>query len=330
MFCKNCGSQVPDGIAFCAACGTPVPGAAAPAAVAAPAAAVAAPKKSKNNMIVLIAIIAAVAVLAGAVILIFSGGGAEGVAVDYVEAYLEGDIEKMLDLTAGEAQAFFEESWEDEDVLFEVLELNCEDAEAEGVNNINDFKTAYDAYAKMQEAEDKEYYKEILTTKVDVRLTEAMSDKELKAICEIVDDDSCEDFINPDLITEGQFVVVKVYVDGEKESDAWDAVVPVVKYDGSWKVLIVDGTPFQSPYVDGTYSWYSDDEDSDAYKRAIYNKEYAENIKKDNDKYIAMLTVERGAAKAADEWSEYDEKEYIEETTTKQTIQSGNYEDYDY
>ena len=25
MFCKNCGSQLPDGVAFCTACGTPVP-----------------------------------------------------------------------------------------------------------------------------------------------------------------------------------------------------------------------------------------------------------------------------------------------------------------
>ena len=24
MFCKNCGNQVPDGVAFCAACGTPL------------------------------------------------------------------------------------------------------------------------------------------------------------------------------------------------------------------------------------------------------------------------------------------------------------------
>ena len=325
MFCKNCGSQVPDGIAFCAACGTPVPGAAAPAAPAAPTyapAAPAAPKKGgKNNLVVLIAIVAAVAIIAGACILIFSGGGAEGVAVDYIEARLEGDIEKMLDLTAGEAQAFFEESWEDEDDLFEVLELNCEDADAEGVKNINDFKTGYDAFAKMVEAENKEYYKEILSTDVAVRLTEAMSDKELKAICEIVDDDSCEDFIDPDLITEGQFVVVKIYVDGEKTSDAWDVCVPVVKYDGDWKVLFISGTPFQAPYVSNTYSWYSDDEDSDAHKDAIYNKEYAENIKKDDDKRIAKLTVQRGMYKAMDNWDEDDEKYYIQQTS-KQTIQN--------
>ena len=49
MFCKNCGSQVPDGIAFCAVCGTPVAG-----AEAAPAAAEAAAPAEKTSFDVIL------------------------------------------------------------------------------------------------------------------------------------------------------------------------------------------------------------------------------------------------------------------------------------
>lgn len=323
MFCKNCGNQVPDGVAFCAACGTPVPVAAPvqPAEAAygyapvAPAAAPAAPanpsffavlwakirgfisfiataKTDKKALIALIAVIAAAATvitIIGGVLI--SGNSAKGVATKYVKAYLDGDIQKQLSLTAGKAKACFEANWEDEDDLFEVMEKDCDDADVDV--SINNFKQFYKAGKKYTKAEKLETYKKILTTKVAVRKVEKMSNKELDAIRELVDDDSCEDYINPDKIKDGQFVVVKVYIDGKEHSFAGDVVVPVVKYGGSWKVLDVAGnaTLICNPYSYDTYSWY-DDGDS---VTARYNEDYRDDY--DDDKEEAEEILEEAIDK---------------------------------
>lgn len=293
MFCKNCGSQVPEGVTFCAACGTPVVAAnAAPAAAAAPAAGF---KLDKSLLIKVVAGVAALALL----ILLFAavfGGGAKSVAKKYVKAEIEGDMKKGFSVMAGKYQKYFEEvvygddDYRDEE--FEWLEDACDEEDIEV--KIEKFGQYYKAYKKWTKVENKDYYGKNYKVKIEVRDVVDMKDKVVKAYQEVVDDDTCEEYIKAKKIKKGKFVVVKVIIDGSEETETRDVVVPVVKYGGSWKVL-------------NAYS-YIDDEDY----------EY------DEDKYEAFSTISKAASKAAGEddeddySSDYDYDYYYDE------------EDYDY
>ena len=101
MFCGKCGTQIPDGAAFCPSCGNAV---AAQPAVNQAETVTALPKKKVNtNTIVGIVAVAAV-VVAVAIILIsiFAGGGSgsgspEAVVEKYMEASLDFDIDRLLE-----------------------------------------------------------------------------------------------------------------------------------------------------------------------------------------------------------------------------------------
>ena len=160
MFCKNCGSQVPEGIAFCAACGTPVaaapaaaPVAAAPAASNPAQAAVAAVKN--NGTIKLIAIIAAIAIVLGLFIGLLGGGSPKSVAKKYVKACLEGDLKAQFSLEAGKMKKYFEEDG------WEVYKYSvASDMDMEDYDSFEDYEKAID---NIDEDDVFEYYEERLT-----------------------------------------------------------------------------------------------------------------------------------------------------------------------
>ena len=272
MFCKNCGSEVPEGIAFCAACGTPVAG--APAA-AAPAAA--APKADKSGLIKLIAIIAVIAVVAGLFIGLLGGGSPKSVAKDFVKASIEGDMKKQMSLMAGKSQKYFEKvATEDEDELFENMEDACDEEDIDvKINNFNQF---YKANKKYEKATNKDYYGKNYKVEVDVRDVIDMKEKVLDAYREMLDDDTCEEYINPDKIKKGKFVVVKVYIDGDEESDSYDTVVPVVKYKGSWKVL-----QYSLFLSDEDYEWGEDETEASMIISKAVSKARGDEVKEDED-----------------------------------------------
>lgn len=241
MFCKNCGNQVPEGVAFCAACGTPVtaaPAAAAPAyaAAAAPAAAPAAPKSDKSALIKLIAVIAAAAIVLGLLIALLGGGSAKSVAKKYVKAEIEGDMKAAYSLMVGKMQKYVEnEVYDDyEDELFEYMEEACDE---EDINvKINNWNQYYKAYKKLTKAEMNEQYGKGYKVTIEVRDIEDIRNSELEEIQEGYDDDDLEDYVNPDKIKKGKKVTVKVIIDGKEDTTTEDVVVYVVKYKGKWKV----------------------------------------------------------------------------------------------
>lgn len=114
MFCSNCGSQIADGSVFCPACGAQLnAGQPAPQAYSQtfpqqtytqpvygqPYAAAPAPKKKKTWLWFVLGGVALAAV-AVVLILVLGGGGPEGVAVDYYEAYIHQDIRGLIDNSA--------------------------------------------------------------------------------------------------------------------------------------------------------------------------------------------------------------------------------------
>lgn len=114
MFCSNCGSQIADGSVFCPACGAQLnAGQTAPQAnsqpfpqqtytqpvYGQPYAAAPAPKKKKTWLWFVLGGVALAAV-AVVLILVLGGGGPEGVAVDYYEAYIHQDIRGLIDNSA--------------------------------------------------------------------------------------------------------------------------------------------------------------------------------------------------------------------------------------
>ena len=117
MFCKNCGNQIPDGVAFCNNCGAAVaeapaqaPVAAAPVVEQAPAAqyvapqyAAPAPQKSNGKMIgIIVAAVAAIAAVVVVLVLVLGGGSGspEAVAEKYIVAQIEYDADSLVDCMA--------------------------------------------------------------------------------------------------------------------------------------------------------------------------------------------------------------------------------------
>lgn len=243
MFCKNCGSQVPDGMAFCASCGTPI--AAAPAA-AAPAAAnpIESVKKmagDKNGLIKLIAIIAAIAVVLGLFIGLLAGGGAKKVAKQYVMAQMEGDLKEMYSLSVGKYQKYVEDEVykksDDQEALFERYEEYADELDVDV--KIKNFNQWYKASKKITKAENKETYGKGYKFSVKVVEVKDMRNSELEAIQDRYDNEAMEDYINPDKIKKGKKVYIKIDIDSDKEPDSYIATAYVVKYGSQWKVASV-------------------------------------------------------------------------------------------
>ena len=243
MFCKNCGNQVPDGVAFCAACGTAV--AAAPAApAAAPAAnpaqaAIAAVKGNKT--VKLIAIVAAVAIVLGLFIGLLGGGSAKSVAKDYIKASFEGDLKEMYSLMPGKYQKYIEkEVYDDDDqqdTLFENIEKWGDELDVKV--KVKNFSQYYKAYKKISKAENKEDYGKNFKITVKVLETKDMRSSDLENIQDRYDTDAFEDYINADKIKKGKKVYVSVIIDGSEDNNSYVRTVYVVKYKGQWKVANV-------------------------------------------------------------------------------------------
>lgn len=270
MFCKNCGNQIPDGVAFCAACGTPVTAApaapvapvapeaaygyaaAAPAAPAAPAgnafvafftrlwagikAFVLSAKTDKNALIKLIAIICAAVIVLGLMIALLAGSSAKSVAKKYVKAQIEGDRKAMYGLMVGKMQKYMEnEVWDDnEDEMFDYMEEACDEEDIDvKINNWNQY---YKAAKKLNKAHLNEEFGKGYNVTIEIREVENLRPSELEEIQEGYDDEDLEDYVNPDKIKKGKKITVKVIIDGKESTEAEDVVVYVVKYGSSWKV----------------------------------------------------------------------------------------------
>lgn len=191
----------------------------------------------------------------------------DSVATDYVEAMIEGDMKAQMTVMAGKAQKYFEEVTygddDERDEEFEWMEDACDEEKVDV--SISSFSEYYVAYKKLTEVQMEDCYGDRYTTKVEVRETADMKDKVIEAYRVIVDDATCADYIDPDKIAEGKFVTVKVYIDGKEESGSYDVVVPVVKYDGAWKVLEYD------VYTEADdYDW---DEDKEEARTILYAAE---------------------------------------------------------
>lgn len=237
MFCKNCGSQVPEGIAFCAACGTPVAG--APAAAAPVAAAPAAPKANNSNLIKLIAVIAAAAIVLGLFIGLLGGGSPKSVAKKYILASLEGDTKAMLELRPGKMVKYFEEEAmeddDDQEALFEYYEEYADELDVDV--KINNFNQYYKACKKIGKASNEEAYGKGYKFSVKVVDVKDMRNSDLEDIQDSFDTDEYEDYINPDKIKKGKKVYVKVTIDSDEAPESYIVTVKCVKYGGKWTVV---------------------------------------------------------------------------------------------
>lgn len=229
MFCKNCGNQVPEGTAFCAACGTAV-------VAEAPAAAAVAPKADKSGLIKLIAIVAAIAIVLGLFISLLGGGSPKSIAKKYIEASIEGDIKAQYGMMVGKMQKYVEKELMSEykDEAFDYMEEQCDELDIKA--NINNFNQYYKASKKVAAAEMKETFGKNYKVKIEVREVEDMRSSELEEIQDSYDNDVLEDYVNADKIKKGKIVTVKVIIDGKKDTQTYDRTVYVVKYKGKWKV----------------------------------------------------------------------------------------------
>lgn len=234
MFCKNCGTEVQEGVSFCANCGTPVT-AEAPVA-AAPEAPAAAPKSVNSNLIRLIALAAAAVILIVGFVAILGGNSAKAVAKKYVKAQIEGDVKAAYGLMVGKMQKYVEEEVFDEyeDEMFDAMEEQCEEYDIKA--KINNFNQYYSAAKKVNAAQMKEQYGKNYKVTIEIRDIENMRSSELEEIQEGYEDEDLEDYVKARKIKKGKIVTVKIIIDGKEDTQAYDKEIYVVKYGGQWKV----------------------------------------------------------------------------------------------
>ena len=259
MFCKQCGIQVADGAPYCPGCGSKMEvseGSVRP--VLLPVAVQATPKRSKRPWVLMVLCMIVATVISVGVLAITSEQNEpivatpESAAQEYVKAGITGDMEALFAVSAGDVQGSFESMMADyEDEYFESLVSSAEDR---GLDvTVDSWDSYYSAMKEISNVALADTYGEDYASSTEITYIEDMDEEMLEACRTMVTDDACIDYIDPELITEGKFMVVELYVEGSEDYDYFDHVVPVVKYDGAW-------TAFEPDYYVG-HPDYEDNRD---------------------------------------------------------------------
>lgn len=234
MFCKNCGAEVQDGVAFCGACGAQMEAPVAAAPQYAPVA------EKNNNLVKLVAIaVAAVIVIVG-IFAVFSGKGYEKVAKKYATAQAKCDYKKAFKYTAIDMEKvlkdYFEYMEDEKDEDLEELYEELEDEYDIKVKNVGDVLECAAIEAEENMFDQYGEYK----VKVKVMRSKKLTARKIKNIVDgddtIIADYEVDDYIKSDKIKKAYEVKVKVIIDGEEEYEADTITYTVVKYRGKWKV----------------------------------------------------------------------------------------------
>ena len=207
-FCGNCGTQNEDLANVCGNCGTPFEVPAAPEAPVVAEAPAAPAKKSKGKLIGIIAGAVAATVALIVVLVLLLGGGAEGTAKKFLEAYFDGDGETAYALMSEYAK---DESDIDEDEFVERIE----------------------EFADMLLENAEEEYGDNIKFTVTVTDSEKLDDNDLEDLF----GDDYEDIMEDNDITEAVLVEAEVEVKGDDDSDSDEAELYMVKENGQWKVF---------------------------------------------------------------------------------------------
>ena len=201
MFCKNCGTQIPDGSAVCSSCGAST----APAAT----------KFDINELVKKITghkyFIPAVAGVAAVLVIILAasalgGGGMTKPVNNFFNGMMDADIDKFMSAFPEEVQEYFDDYYND---LEEYLEDNFDDF----IDDLED-EFGKNVKIKIKVADKKELnksktsdLKEVLKNRYDIAKKDVTEAWELE--CEIT-------------------------ISGKDDSDTEDLDVVVFKYDGKW------------------------------------------------------------------------------------------------
>lgn len=272
MFCKQCGIQVADGAPYCPGCGSKMEvseGSVRP--VLLPVAVQATPKRSKRPWVLMVlCMIVATAISVGVLAItaeqIEATATPESAAQAYALAHIESDMEALYESSAGDVRGAFENAMVDyEDERFESLVSSAEDA---GLDvTVDNWDDCYSVMKEVSAVALADTYGEDYAISTEITYTEDMDEEMLEACRTLVTDDACIDYIDPDLITEGKFMVVELYIEGSEDYDYFDHVVPVVEYDGAW-------TAFEPDYYIGQPDYENNRDQRDAfelYQEAIAN-----------------------------------------------------------
>lgn len=253
MFCGKCGNEIKDGLAFCPVCGDRFN------EIIYNAESNVAHKLNKNMKKRIISIVVAVAVVVGVVGIfraIFSDS-AEDVAIKYIEAVTEGDLNKALKYLPVDSDKYFDSL---EDFLKSKAKKNDSSIEEfykkleEKYENeydidvkINDFSDIFECAQEIFERELKEEYGDDYEISIDITDSEKVSNakikqsiKEMKKSIENNDDMDLEfmkDYFDTRKVKEGYKFEVELSIDGDEESDSKTIDIYVAKFDGKWKVI---------------------------------------------------------------------------------------------
>lgn len=205
-------------------------------------------KKSKGW---LIAIVSGVAVVAIIMALLFANGvfdtstaatilSPKLVAKEYVSAELEGDFVTLHKLMVGNMQQCFEVEIANEGKgdFFTLAQVGCE---LRGIDmEIDTFEDYYEAQKRLAEYElQKDYGEDYEITDIEVVSVTDMDGDDLDARIETyLHTYYLKDYVDESAFDreQGKIVTVSYTITGSKQSREIETRIPVVKYDGRWRV----------------------------------------------------------------------------------------------
>lgn len=206
MFCGKCGTNIPNGAVVCPTCGNPTG---------------AQKKKPVVGKKLIAALIALAAVIALVIVLLNSCGAnsPEGVVLDYWDAIVSGDGEKIY--KASNIEALFElvvdeGEWDEDDL---------EDVRDEMIDYFDEYcDDLHDAY--------EEAYGDDWTLDVEIKKLTELKSSDLRDFEETI-----EYYFDIEVeIEEGYRIKYTGYFDGEDDSDKYKGESVVVKINGEWVI----------------------------------------------------------------------------------------------
>lgn len=211
MFCKNCGTQIPDDSAVCSNCGTST----APAKSAEGSFDVNALVKKVTGNKYFIPAVAGVAALLVIILLVSTlGGNAKVKPIEnFFKGMVAGDAEKALSAIPEEILEYYDEEYD----------VDLEDYFDDSIDDLID------------ELED-EYGKK-LKVKVKVVDKEKLDEDDLKDLADALKDDY--DLSKRD-VKEAWELECEIFISGKEDEDSEDLEAIVFKYQGKWYLSPTD------------------------------------------------------------------------------------------
>lgn len=232
MQCHKCNAELADNAILCDTCGAVVSSAPTPPSEDAVEKRC---RRIQRRRFFAFAVAALVLVSGIVGMLVYSSP--EAVATRYLTATVESDVAGMLELMAGDMRDLLENELSEEERNAFFTETT-EAADALGLKNtaVSNFRQCYALLRRIEKANLTAIYGEGYKITVKIQETADMSMKDFERIRDAYLSDTYASYVDVNRMAVGKYVIAEVTVSGVKATKTLYFTVPLIKYNGAWKV----------------------------------------------------------------------------------------------